>query len=199
MADQDRLKSMLPGPDTLLDVREGYEREVIGVNLTDDERAVLSELDGVRTMGEVARGLGWTADRLRSTCYPLWLVGWVVRSTRSKRELLFATSAYLRRWSEAIKLFAGDAVEKQVFDDVQVAASGSRLAPLRDIERTLEQNRIRTTEAGLVEQIREYLDLLNRAVSARLGDGFAEDVSVGYAIQLAPDDRAVLEAHGLLI
>jgi DNA-binding PadR family transcriptional regulator len=197
--DQDRLQSMLPGPDTLLDIREGYEREVIGVNLTDEERAVLSELDGVRTMGEVARRLGWTTDRLRSTCYPLWLVGWVVRSTRSKRQLLFAASAYLRRWSEAIKLFAGDAVEKRVLEDVQVAADGSGLVPLRDIDRALEQRRIRTTEADLTEQIREYLGLLNRAVSARLGDGFAEDVSVGYAIQLAPDDRAVLEAHGLLI
>lgn len=197
--DQDRLQSMLPGPDTLLDVREGYEREVIGVDLTEDERAVLGELDGVRTMGEIARGIGWTSDRLRSTCYPLWLVGWVVRSTRAKRQLLFATSAYLRRWSDAIKLFAGDAVEKQVFEDVQFAAHGGGLVPLRDIERGLERTRIRTTEAGLTEQIREYLDLLNRAVSARLGDGFAEDVSVGYAIQLTPDDRAILQAHGLLI
>ncbi|MDP2401418.1 MAG: helix-turn-helix transcriptional regulator, partial [Actinomycetota bacterium] len=134
VADETLLERMLPSQETLLGVRDGYEREVIGVDLTSEERGLLSEIDGVRTLAEIARARGWTTRQTKVIAYPLWLTGWLVRVDSTKRDFVLAVARYVRRWSEAISLFAGEAGEERVFEDVDLASSAGGLTQFRDID-----------------------------------------------------------------
>lgn len=196
--DAEAYAKMLPSPGAILGVREGYERDLIGVDLTDDERLALKELDGVRNVGELASALGWSPERLKRAVYAMWLVGWVVRVDDSKRALVCAVGAYLRRWEEAIELFAGPEGVRRVFDDVEMATSSAGLTSVRGIGGNLASRRFAVSEDDLAAHSREYVDLLHRSVAARLGDGFAEDVGRGFAQRLNPEDREVLSVHQIM-
>lgn len=115
----DVLRQMLPEAGTLLDVVEGYENDVIGVNLTEDESALFTVLDGVRNPAELSRRLGWSMQRFASGAYPLWVAGWVRRTDNSKRELVVAILKYLDRWAEIVQAVAGEEGVAKVFVSVE--------------------------------------------------------------------------------
>ncbi|MBI5232024.1 MAG: helix-turn-helix transcriptional regulator [Coriobacteriales bacterium] len=189
---------MLPDPLTLLDVRTGYERDIIGCDLTPDERAVLTLADGVRTVGELAKALKWSTQRVKRTAYPLWAVGWVVRADRSKRDLVVAVSAYVRRWEEAVRVFAGKRGVMTVFEDVALAAGAARLPDFRDADKNLESRGFQDTYREVASRAREYTELLVRAIATRLGEGFVEDVSKRFVRELSAEQVDILTAVGVL-
>lgn len=199
VTDSGLIGRMVPDPDVILDLRSGYELELVGLDITDEEGELLSRLDGVRTLGEVARELGWPTDRLKTVAYPLWLEGWIVRTDRSKRDLVLAVSRYVSRWCDAITLFAGERGIASVFADVERAAGAAGILDFRGLERTIHESHVRGNSDDLADQARRYVELMYRAVAARLGDGFAEDASRGFTRELPQDTAEILETHGVMV
>lgn len=195
----DRLGQMLPGGEGLLSTRDGYERELIGVDLEDDELAVLSELDGFRTVAEVAQVLGWSAERVKRAAYPLWIVGVVTRNDRTKRDLVMAVSRYVARWAEAVKMLAGDEGVRRVFTDVDMAVRSSELTDFRNSASASGPRRVAASRDEVARHARKYVEVLHHAVSARLGDGVAEDIASGFTKRLAEADKDILEAEQVMI
>lgn len=192
------LERMNPSADTILDVVDGVERDIIGVDLTDDERHLLMSFDGVRTVAEIARASKWSADKVREVAYPLWLSGWLVLTDRSKRLLVVSTASLVRRWSEAVSMFAGASGHAKVFQDVETAAESVGTMSFQDLDRKFEEQRIRGTTSELAASARDYVDLLERVITTRLGRGFYEDASIRFVRQLPDETLDALAANGII-
>jgi hypothetical protein len=120
---------MAPGPEVLLDINRDYEQEVIGADLMDDERTLLYEIDGIRRIHELGRQLQWDSARVKAAAYPMRSTGWIAKTEESKRRLLLAFLIFVRRWDEAIKLYAGEKGTAGVFGDTSLAADGAGIPP----------------------------------------------------------------------
>ncbi len=191
------LARMQPSPETLLDVSEGYEHAILGCDLTERERRILSEIDGVRSLHEIVRCLGWPLDEARTTAYPLWLAGWVVRTGRSKRQFVLAASAYVGRWFEAAEMFGGTQAVKSVEQDMSTALQATGILDFHGLDRRLDRTRVALSENEIADHARGYIELLERSVAARLG-GVADDIRRGYAGQMPPEDLQRLRERGVL-
>jgi DNA-binding PadR family transcriptional regulator len=193
----DVLSRMLPEAGTLLDVVEGYEGEVIGVDLTDDERTLFSVLDGVRNPAELSRHLGWSMQRFASGAYPLWAAGWVRRTDNGKRELVTAILKYLDRWTEMVQVVAGGEGVARVFADIALAAQGANLPDFITARSDLASVRFPHSVPGLAEAGREYALFVRKAVAARLGRRFVEDADRGQTRNFGEDHLSVLAEYGI--
>lgn len=192
------LERMLPDPDTLLETAEGYEYDVIGVDLTDDERTLLAESDGVRSPIELARHLGWPEGRVASATFPLWALGWIVRADRDKRLLVLATASYARRWSDAVELFAGKKAADTVTRDARTAAEVAGITDFMVAAAAIAATRFTADRNALGAQAREYASITRRAVAARLGEDFASDVAAGFVARIPEPEAALLKRYGLV-
>lgn len=195
----DLLQQMLPDGGGLLATRQGYERELIGVDLDDDELVLLGELDGYRTVAEISTALGWSVERVKKAAYPLWLVGAVVRNDRSKRDFIIAVGRYVERWREAVKLLAGEEGVRRVFADVDMAVRSAVVLDFPAVANPRRPGRVMVSRDEASEQARKYVEILHRAVSARLGDGVAEDIASGYTQRVSEADKDLLGAEQVMI
>lgn len=193
----DVLRRMFPEGGTLLDVVEGYEDEVIGVDLTEDEHVLFSVLDGVRNPAELSRHLDWSMQRFASAAYPLWAAGWVRRTDKSKRELASAIVKYLDRWAEIVQAVAGKEGEAKVFADLSLAAQSANLPDFVTARSDLASVCFSLPVPGLVDAGRACALLVRKAVTARLGRRFVEDAERGKTHQFGEDHLSVLAEFGI--
>ena len=171
------LVRMLPDRTTILDVVSGYEYEIVGLDLTDDERLMLSELDGVRSAVELSRRLEWGFPQVASVAYPLWAVGWVRQTDTAKRDMVTAMVDYLDRWLETMDVFAGREGTRKVCADVSFAAAGAGLPDFLAARADLASVRFALDLERLGEAGRAFADLLKKAAAARLGARFVDEAA----------------------
>ncbi len=194
----DELRNMLPNPEAVLDVVAGSEFEILELDLEPIERRVLSELDGVRTLDELAGQLQLSAKEIASAAYPLWAAGWVVAADPGKRETARAVLAITRLWGEEVAVVGGARVRDSIFGGVSVAAGG---AGLPDYWRALARPglvRFAGDGTALAGKGRAYLQFVQRAVSVRLGPRFTAEMVRSIKKRLPADALRVVRANNLL-
>lgn len=178
--DQAAFDRMLPEPDTLLDAYRGGLLEEADAFLQDEERRLLETVDGVRTVSELAAALGWTRNHLVGTAYPLWALGLLVRADSEKRDLVLAVAAYVRRWMQAVSLFAGGGGTRLLESDCAAATSAAGLPDFAGFTADSGSAGVPVSKSALVESARTYAELIRSCIAARLGERFVEDVSRGF-------------------
>jgi DNA-binding PadR family transcriptional regulator len=193
----DLLRRMLPEERTLLEVVDGRDEEIIGVDLSEDERVLLSVLDGVRTPAELSRHQGWSTQRFASVAYPLWATGWVRRTDNRKRVLVTAIVEYLDRWAEMVQVVADVEGVTKVFADVSFAAQGADLLDFGAARLDLASVRFSSDIAGIADAGRQYAVLVRKAAAARLGRRFVDDAERGLKQHFGEDHLSVLAEFGI--
>lgn len=179
--------------EAVLDTRPGYEYETVGVDLTEKERRVLAEIDGVRTFRDLARQLSCDSHELRATLYPLWATGWIVRSDERKRRLVGAVATYLRLFGEAASVIAGRETITMIYKDVSFAAAEGSLPDFwHPNDRRSVASRFVGDQETVEDQSRAYVSLVLKSARSRLGEAFVSEILGGVAERISDEDSATL-------
>jgi DNA-binding PadR family transcriptional regulator len=184
---------MLPSPDVPLELSAPARLSMVGCELTDDESAVIAALDGVRTVADVGAALGWPASRVGTVVFPLWAVGWVVRTDGEKRRLAQAINWYVTRWMKAVELFIGVPAAGALVEEVRQAAAHGDIEDFSAMDRTPGGMRLPGSTEALAGRAGQFVAMLTRAVQVRLGDTFVDEVRTGYAADLPEEYGSVME------
>lgn len=184
VTDNATIQRMGHEPATIFDLREGYQFEAVGLDLTETERAVLHEIDGARTLGEIARRLDMSSEKTAAEIFPLWAIDWVTITGRAKREVGEAIAAYLSLWKQAISAVAGTDAAEQVRAEVEIVAELADIPDLLQAALSPGSIRLPGTRDQLGTAGREYCRMFRKAVATRLGSGFLADAQLGIAARL---------------
>lgn len=180
----------------MFDVVPGWEGEMLSFEVLAEEVEALAQIDGVRRPSEIAECLGWSTSRFICVVFPLWAAGWVVNTDTAKRDLVLVMGRYLRRWCDAVELFAGAGAARRVLDDVQAAALAAGL-PDFEARGGLGCVRYAYSRPDLEDGARRVAELMRRAIVARFGPGFAEGVQAGFVHEMAQQDGLLLSEVGV--
>lgn len=183
-------------PSVLLDTCPGYEREMAKIDLSTEERRLLEEVDGVHTLRDLAHRCGWGIDALLTTAFPLWAVGWLVRSDDSKLRLITAVSTYLRRFAEGIELLAGQDTVARIRDEASRSAEQESLPQFWNREDPA--TRYTGTTEAIQLQARQYCQLVHLATTKQLGGVFVDELLRGVSERIPPEEAALLNELGVL-
>jgi len=183
----------------VLDTRPGYEFEAVGIDLTEDERRVLAEIDGVRTLRDLLRQLGSDSHSLLLTLYPLWAIGWIVRSDEKKRRLVTAVAAYLRLFGESVEVIAGEKTVSLIYENVSFAAAEAALPDFwHPNDRRSVASRFTGSEELVEDQAKSYISLVIKSAMSRLGEAFVSEILDSVAQRISDRDGMLLAELDIL-
>ncbi len=183
----------------VLDTRPGYEYETVGIDLTEDERRVLAEIDGVRTLRDLLRQLGSDSHSLLLTLYPLWAIGWIVRSDEKKRRLVTAIANCLRLFAESVEVIAGEKTVTLIYEDVSFAAAEATLPDFwHPSDRRSVASRFAGSQETVENQAKNYVSLVVRSAKSRLGEAFVSEILDSVAQRISDSDGMLLTELDIL-
>jgi DNA-binding PadR family transcriptional regulator len=160
---------VMPGPEDVLDVGEPTA-EHLELTLTDDESALLLEADGVRSVAQIGRRLGWALDRMAKALYPLWATGFVLRADPGKSRCLAVAIGRLTQFEHAAAAHVDAGVLRRVFHETARRAADEGLPDLNAALSDLAQVRFRCPGMNLDDALEAYLATLREVATSTLSD-----------------------------
>lgn len=191
------LSQMLPDPLVILDRVPDHALAMVGHDITSQERETFAAVDGLRTVGEIARAFGVSTQTALTTLYPMWAAGWIVRSSGEKRSLVMAMIEYVTGWREALSSMVGDSAAQAIIDDVRRAAADGGILDFAHPGGLGELGLFRDA-VMLSDDARRFAELLRRAISARLGATFVSEVGGAMQDSMRNDYFEQLVDHGVM-